>query len=212
MGRAEVRLSRAAILLPAALFLGGVGAGPAHAEPTHAGACVAGHGVSVTVEPGSLGGAARTVCEPDGGGRSAATLFGDAGWPLTRVGSQPSFVCRVAGQPASASCAHVPPANAYWALWWSDGHSAWVYSSLGVDSLTVPDGGAVAFTWVDGSGDGTPTTPPAPTPATQSSNRGNSTPQPRQLNGGGLPGWVAPVVVVAVVGAAGGTALARRRR
>jgi hypothetical protein len=181
----------------------------------------------VAVEPGSLGGDPRSVCEPDGGGRSAARLFEDGGWALTRVSSQPSFVCRLGGRPASASCAQVPPADAYWSLWWSDGHSGWVYSSLGVDSLTVPDGGAVAFTWVDGSDDGTPTLPapgdgpsdgpsvratPEAQPRTDATSSADSHADSHADSGGELPGWVAPVVVVVLAGAAGGTALARRRR
>jgi hypothetical protein len=44
----------------------------------------------------------------------------------------------------------MPPTDAYWGLFWSDGSGGWVYSSEGVDALSIPDGGSVAFAWQDG--------------------------------------------------------------
>lgn len=195
--------------------------------PQAAGACTGGHGVTVVVEPGSLGGSPQVSCDPAGGGRTAARIFADAGHDLTPVSSAPDFLCRIDGRPADAGCAQVPQADAYWSLWWSDGSTPWTYASLGFASLTVPDGGAVAFTWVDGSDDGTPETVLAngvgasasPSPASSDAaaqdahdSQDADAADDADDGAGGLPGWVAPVVVVVLVGGAAGVALARRRR
>ncbi len=83
----------------------------------------------------------------------------------------PGFVCRLDGAPADDPCVNTPPADAYWGLWWSDGKSGkWSYSSLGVSSLNIPDGGYLALVWDGSSGDVRPSTPatahrePSPTP------------------------------------------------
>jgi len=216
----------AALLLPTAFAVGGAAASaperPALADP--AGACQHGHGVTVVLEPGSLGGRTEVSCDASGGGRTAARIFADVGHELRPVSSSPDFVCRVDDRPADASCAQVPPADAYWSLWWSDGSTPWTYASLAAGGLTVPDGGAVAFTWVDGRDDGTPATrlagiagspdgPEASDTATPSDDSPDDSPDDSaDDSGGSLPGWVAPVVVVVILGSAGGVALARRRR
>lgn len=215
----------AAVLASAALTAGAGSVVPAAAATDAAadassttGTCAEGHGVTVVVEPAALGGKAEVACDPDGGGRTADRIFADTGHRLARVSSSPDFVCKVDGRPANASCAQVPPADAYWSLWSSDGTSPWTYATIGVDGLTVPDGGAVAFTWVDGNGDGTPVTQLA------GANRSSASPSPRGVvtdpdqppvadsDEGGLPGWVPPVVVVAVLGAAAALILARPKR
>jgi len=224
-----VRAAVAVLLLPVAVATGT----PAYAaDRTADGACTGGHGVTVVVEPGSLGGAPQVSCDPSGGGRTASRIFADVGHRLTPVSSSPDFVCRVDGRPQDASCAQVPPADAYWSLWWSDGRAPWTYASLAAGGLTVPDGGAVAFTWVDGSGDGTPVTAlpgiagapsgpaasdtAAPTAGTTDgadhADDSQDSEDAEDSGDGGLPGWVAPVVVVALLGGAGGVAMARRRR
>ncbi|MEP9381330.1 hypothetical protein [Nocardioides sp. KR10-350] len=189
--------------------------------------CSGGHGVAVVVEPNALGGEPEMSCDEDGGGRTADRIFADAGHTLTAVRTAPDFVCRVDGRPADASCAQVPPADAYWSLWWTDGSSPWVYSSLAAGGLEVPDGGAVAFTWVQGASKGTPATgvaaavgdaaaPSAGSVSTGSTtgSDGSSTDARSETDdssgGGGLPGWVAPVVVLVVLG--GAVAVGRRRR
>jgi len=149
-----------------AATLAGVAAGPALlAAPAHAAACRAGTGVTVVV--GSSVG-----CDPDGGGR-AAQNFADAGHQLTYATRAPGFVCRVDGAPADATCVEASPPDAYWALFWSDGKSGeWVYSSLGVTGLKVPQGGAVAFVFQRSESRTWPSVPapvaaaPAPTQAT----------------------------------------------
>lgn len=122
----------------AALVLGASGGVVVSAGPASAAACGAGTGVTVVVN-------SSVRCDPSAGG-SAASNFNDAGHSLTRTRKFPGFVCRVDGVPASDPCVTASPANAYWALFWADGKGGgWVYSDLGVDSLTVPTGGWVAW-------------------------------------------------------------------
>ena len=122
----------------AALVLGASGGVVVSAGPASAAACGAGTGVTVVVN-------SSVRCDPSAGG-SAASNFNDAGHSLTRTRKFPGFVCRVDGVPASDPCVTASPANAYWGLFWADGKGGgWVYSDLGVDSLTVPAGGWVAW-------------------------------------------------------------------
>ncbi|WP_051552149.1 hypothetical protein [Nocardioides sp. URHA0020] len=145
--RIGVRLAAACLLAAAAGVVGS-------AAPATAGTCSSADGVSVVVDFHELGGGARTTCVRGGGGDLAADLFPAAGFSLTRVQSQPGFVCRVSGRPSAEAepCQRTPPADAYWGLWWSDGTSgSWTYASSGVDGLTIPDGGYVALSWSTGS-------------------------------------------------------------
>jgi hypothetical protein len=268
-------------------------------QPAHAAACTSG-GVTVVVDRGSLGGGIAESCVVSGGGKTASALFGQAGHALTRVQRYPGAVCKVDGAPADAACTAMPPADKYWGLFWSDGKSdSWTFASEGVDSLTIPSGGAVAFAWQSSTSTHKPgvappvtkskptkkakakptrtpkaspkpsakasTTAPdatpgasvgadsgsagasaGPSPSAKPDKRGSH--KPRKLHvggtatpsasdlslvttpspsttastnaesepvsssqGGGLPGWVAPAVVIVVLGAGGGIAVARRR-
>lgn len=133
------------------------------ASPAGAATCSSADGVSVVVDFHELGGGVKTACVAGGGGDTAASLFGAAGFPLTYVQRQPSFVCRVSGAPADDPCVNTPPADAYWALFWSDGKSgSWTYATTGVGSLKVPDGGYVAFSWNGSSARSTPGLSPSP--------------------------------------------------
>ena len=184
----RIRLARlaAAALATSAAGLGLVaGASP----PATAAACSGATGVTVVVDHGALGGGVDQVCNPSAGGNTASSTFTGAGFALTYVQRQPGFVCRINGQPASDPCVNTPPTNAYWGLFWSDGKSgSWSYSSLGAGSLTVPNGGYVAFAWQSGSQNApnvapTPhasTATPAPTPTT--------TPTTAPTSGGGGSG------------------------
>jgi len=204
-------------------------AAPAHAADTHlpaerpAGACGDARGITVVVEPGSLGGDPEISCVAEEPGDTATDLLERAGHRLSWVRSSPDFVCRVDGRPADAGCAQPPPADAYWSLWWSKLDGSWTYASLGVNELTVPSGGAVAFTWVDGKGDGTPVTSlsgkaaGASASATASPSTHVTAGAPSASDGDApddgadLPGWVPPVVILALLGAVAAL-LARRRR
>ncbi|WP_309650399.1 hypothetical protein [Nocardioides sp.] len=157
-------------LAAAALVAAAVGVGtPA---PAVAAGCSSASGVTVVVDFNQLGGGVSSGCVSGGGGQKASALFPSAGHPLTYAQRQPGFVCRVSGVPAEDPCINTSPASAYWGLWWTDGEGgAWVYSSLGASSLTIPDGGYVAFSWDESGGDAEPSyTPaahaePSPTPA-----------------------------------------------
>lgn len=171
------RLARAAALALGAALV----AVPVSTQPASAATCAAGSGVSVVVDPNSLGGAVVTSCVADGGGKTAATLFSAAGHALTYAQRQPGFVCRVDGAPADDPCVNASPADRFWSLWWSNGTSGtWTYSSQGVTSLKVPEGGSVAFSFDDVEGSAPPSaTPPkgsapsaSPTPTSSGSGSG----------------------------------------
>jgi hypothetical protein len=125
----------------------------------------------VAVENGALGGGTTWSCSPSGG--TARALFTAAGHTLRDVSSAPGAICTVDGLPANAPCVRMPPADAYWGLFWTDGTSGrWIYSSFGVDGLDVPKGGGVDFVWQDSSTHIDPSiaapvaaTKPTPTPS-----------------------------------------------
>jgi hypothetical protein len=144
---------RAAALLATLVGVVGTSAltgATAHAAP---GRCAPGTGVTVVVDFGGLGGGVPIGCDPSGGGDAASQVIPRAGFALAYAAGQP-FVCRVDGKPGTAqeSCARTPPADAYWGVFWSDGDSGWVYSSQGVASLKVPEGGSIGLRWQDGGG------------------------------------------------------------
>ncbi|MQW77783.1 hypothetical protein GHK92_18075 [Nocardioides sp. dk4132] len=142
------RVRAAAALLAGLLCLAPLTAAP----PASAATCTDGRGVSVVVDFGALGGGLQESCDADGGGKKATAIFADSGVELTYAQRSAGFVCRVEGVPSSDPCINAAPADAYWGLWWSDGETGtWVYASLGTSSLTVPDGGSVAFSWNSGT-------------------------------------------------------------
>jgi hypothetical protein len=153
--RHVIRLAAATITVAAA--------GVVVPSPAQAATCGTASGVSVVVDFHQLGGGVQTFCDAGGAGEYAATQFEDAGHTLTYVNGEP-FVCQVDSEP-DTQCARTPPANAYWSLWWSDGKSGtWKYSSTGVTSLKVPDGGSVALSWQGQSSQAKPrVSPPART-------------------------------------------------
>lgn len=163
-----LRLVAATALVAAA---GLTGPSPAYAE-----ACSTDAGVTVVVDFHELGGGLQQVCDPGGGGQKASALFPDNGFPLTYVQRQPGFVCRVSGAPADDPCVNTPPPDAYWGLWWSDGETGtWNYSSAGAASLTVPEGGSVAFSW---NGSSTKSPPGAPPPEHEPEEEPSEQPEP----------------------------------
>lgn len=124
---------------------------PVTPAPTASAAgCAGAGGVTVVVDYNQLGGSTLQACVADGGGRIARGVFSSAGVSQSDVARTPGFVCRVNGKPNQSQdpCVNTPPATAYWSLWWTDGNGGpWVYSSLGVNSLKVPDGGYLAWSW-----------------------------------------------------------------
>lgn len=125
--------------------------------PASAAACAGASGVTVVVDPNELGGGISAGCDGDGGsGDVAAKYFKDAGYTIEFTqasGMGSGFVCKVNGRPADGDCTQT---NAYWSLWWSDGKTGkWAYANRGVNSLHVPSGGYVAFSWHAGGGQAT---------------------------------------------------------
>jgi hypothetical protein len=178
---------RHVVLLAAATFAVAA-AGVLVPAPAQASTCGAGSGVSVVVDFHQLGGGVTSFCDATGAGESADAQFEDAGHELTYV-DQEAFVCRV-DRKGSAQCAHTPPADAYWSLWWSDGKSGtWQYASSGVTSLEVPDGGSVALSWQGQSSQAKPRVSPptsrtggpssSPSPHPTSSPHPSTAPGPR---------------------------------
>lgn len=127
--------------------------GAANAVPAQAtAACPTSSGVTAIVDFDELGGGVTAGCDSNGGGQAASQVFRDAGYTL-EYSQQPGmngFVCKIQSKPADGDCA---ANDAFWSLWWSDGRSGrWVFSSQGVGTIDVPDGGYVAFAWHEGSG------------------------------------------------------------
>jgi len=145
----------AAVLAAATTVLPGATLAPAAAA-----ACTDAGGITVVADPGSLPGSLSQTCVSSGGD-DAAALFGQAQHQLQRVQRFPAAVCKVDGEPASSSCVNMPPTNAYWGLFWSNGTSgSWVYASESVDSLDIPAGGSVALAWQGSSSRRNPAVPP----------------------------------------------------
>lgn len=162
------------------------------ATPSSAATCSGDTGVSVVVDFSLIGGGVVTGCVADGGGDAAASLF-EVDHDLTRVQQFPGAVCKVDNTPADAACQNMPPTDAYWGLFWSDGSGGWVYSSEGVDSLDVPDGGSVAFAWQDGGdrdypGVAAPQTADEPSPSPSPSPTGGGSGGGSGGSGGGSAG------------------------
>jgi hypothetical protein len=151
-------MRRLAAIAAGLLAIAGPAAVPSVASAT-TGYCT-GDGVNAVVDFTALGGEVQKFCDPGGVGKSAGQVFEDVGAHLTRVQRYPGAVCRVENRPANAGCVDMPPADAYWGLFWSRG-SGWTYSSEGVDNLTVPNGGTVAFAWQTSSSARQPSVAPA---------------------------------------------------
>ncbi len=121
--------------------------------------CPTADGVTVVVDFEGAGGI-QSTCVTGGGGDTAFNLF-EVHHDLERVQRQRGAICRVDGAPGDDQCVNMPPAHAYWGLFWADGSGGWAYSSQGVDSLNVPNGGSVAFAWQNGGGTDYPGVAPA---------------------------------------------------
>lgn len=141
---------RALVLSVVATLLATAGALGLTSAPAHAALCSGTSGVSVVVDYRSLGGSTIQACDPSGGGQIAHGTFARAGVVQQDARREYGFICKVNRKPSNDPCINASPANAYWALWWSDGDRDWVYSNLGVRSLRVPEGGIVAWSFQNG--------------------------------------------------------------
>lgn len=136
------------LLLASAGAMTGVVTAPASAAVCGSGA---GAGVSVVVDftGNPDGGGATSACDPGGAGDAAREVFGRH-YALQDDPREQGYVCRIDGHPASGDCRQT---DGYWGLFHSDGRDGrWTYASVGVDGLSVPDGGSVAFAWQNGGG------------------------------------------------------------
>lgn len=161
------------LLVAVALLVGAAATPWVATVPAHAAACSGSGGVTVVVDFAELGGGLTAGCDSSTDGQRARGILADAGYSLTMATRSPGFVCRVNGAPASDPCVDAAPADRYWSVWWADGKGGdWVYSSRGVDSLRVPDGGYVALAWHQGNGRSQP-------PATVPNSRAPKAEQPK---------------------------------
>lgn len=167
------------------------------AQSAASNACAGATGVTVVVDFNELpvGAEHQVGCDPDDSGR-AIDHFRRAGFTLTEHATQQGYTCQVNGQPADRDCL---ANDAFWSLWWSDGRSGkWVFSTSGVTSLRVPEGGYVAFAWHEGAGNAAPpdvtptprvaTSTPSPTPTKGTGSTGGTTGGGTGGTGGGSKG------------------------
>jgi hypothetical protein len=142
------------------------GAGPAAAA-----ACSGTTGVTVVIDTGS---SISTRCAPSGG--TAATAL-QAVASVVPVSTQPGFVCRIDGYPASDPCVRTPPASAYWAFFHAQAGGSWTYSSQGVTSYSPPGGSVIGFRFGSGQQPGiAPPSAPATSAPTPTGKAPTSTP------------------------------------
>jgi hypothetical protein len=168
-----------AAALAAAAGLVGLSSAPASA------AVCSSTGISSVVDfNDGAGGGIRTACNKVSGSKKAAAVFGATGVHMTR--NRDGSVCQVNGKPAGADCVQL--GSRYWGLWWSNGKDHnWVYSQQGVDTLTVPKNGSVAWAWQGSSGRRNPGVAPPVIKASPAPTK-SSTKAPPKGSGGGQGG------------------------
>ncbi|MDH6423550.1 hypothetical protein [Aurantimicrobium minutum] len=129
------------------------------------------NGVEVVVNFGVLDGTNSSQCiEIPGDSAKAIDVVHDAGFSTEGTATYgDAIVCRVNGLPSptepvvvpgqaefTETCAGMPPANAYWALWQKSSDTAsWDYAQAGLGDLTVKKGESLGFVFT--TGDSTPT-------------------------------------------------------
>ena len=111
--------------------------------PAAAASCsTSGH--TAVVDGGAAGGGTTSACDRSTGSRKAVAVFGAVGVDMRR--NPDGSVCQVNGRPSGASCGGL--GNQYWGLFWSNGQDGqWIYAQQGVDQLSIPTNGSVAWAW-----------------------------------------------------------------
>lgn len=115
-------------------------------------------------------------------GLTGAQALEAAGFPVTRVQTQPGFICRIAGTPAEEPCVRTPSASSYWAYYHADLGGQWAYSQFGADNRR-PAAGTVEG-WAYGAGavpgpvPGLPVDDPGPQPEPDPQPEPEPTPDP----------------------------------
>lgn len=129
-------------------------------------------------------------------GLTGAQALEAAGFPVTRVQTQPGFICRIAGTPADETCVRTPSASSYWAYYHADLGGQWTYSRSGADNRR-PAAGTVEG-WAYGSGavpgpvPGLPVADPGPQPEPEPDPTPDPAPVPQPDPGDGLGEIQAP--------------------
>jgi len=172
--------------------------------------------VTVVVEPGDLPVTGGAACAAPG---TAASALEGTGRQLTRHRQQRDFLCQLDGEPADGDCLRT---DRYWSLYVAPAGEEWAYASLPVFSQPVAAGDSVALVWQSSPTRALPSTAPASPPpgetpiGAQPAQPQTQPPLDDTARGGsstadGLPGWVPPAVLGALVVAGGAVAIARRR-
>lgn len=128
-------------------------------------------GVEIVVNYGVLDGTGSTQCIAiEGSSAKAIDVVHDAGFETEGTATYgDAIVCRVNGLPSptepvvvegqaefTETCADMPPAFAYWALWQkSSDAAAWDYAQAGLGDLAVKKGESLGLVFT--TGDSTPT-------------------------------------------------------
>ncbi|MER7169415.1 hypothetical protein ABT336_25570 [Micromonospora sp. NPDC000207] len=132
----------AGLIAAAVVAVGLVAADPAP-QAAQAAPCTGTTGVTVVVDYGPLGGGVQVGCHVGDPATGLAALQG-AGFTVTGTARWGlAFVCRINGQPTSATepCVNTPPATAYWSYWHAAGSgSPWTYSTSGASSYNPAPG------------------------------------------------------------------------
>lgn len=129
------------------------------------------NGVEVVVNFGVLDGTGSTTCvEISGDSAKAIDVVHEAGFETEGTATYgDAIVCRVNGLPSptepvvvegqaefTESCADMPPAFAYWALWQkSSAGGQWEYAQSGLGDLIIKKGESLGLVFT--TGDSTPT-------------------------------------------------------
>jgi hypothetical protein len=145
--------------------------GCAWTAPESAPVSAACDGVEVVVNYGILDGTGSSQCIAIAGSSAKAIdVVHDAGFATEGTATYgDAIVCRVNGLPSptepvviegqaefTETCADMPPAFAYWALWQKSSDSAaWEYAQAGLGDLTVNKGESLGLVFT--TGDSTPT-------------------------------------------------------
>jgi len=162
-------------LSSAALVVALAGCAPVGSESLSLGDVQDCSGVSVVVNYGILSDGLTLQCvnllEETAVAQQVLTF---AGFELEGTGtSGDQVVCRVAGLPSATepftvegeephleSCADMPPAFAYWALWIKDGDaSEWTYAQEGAGTLELQSGDSIGLAFSTGGATPLPTDP-----------------------------------------------------
>lgn len=161
----------AALLAASTMLLAGCAATTPTGSSTEAASSTSCNGVEVVVNFGVLDGTSSSQCvEIAGDSAKAIDVVHDAGFSTEGTATYgDAIVCRVNGLPSptepvvvpnqaefTETCANMPPAFAYWALWQkTSADAAWDYAQAGLGDLTVKKGESLGLVFT--TGDSTPT-------------------------------------------------------